>query len=62
MDACQEAVLRIIQKHTEKVKFQIAYIALRKDGEIGYAGIQDGFQYALYKNNQNELYDVKGIG
>ena len=62
MDACREAIQRIIQKHAEKVKFQIAYITLRKDGEIGYAGIQDGFQYALYKDNQNELYDVKGIG
>jgi isoaspartyl peptidase/L-asparaginase-like protein (Ntn-hydrolase superfamily) len=62
MDACQEAVQRIIKKHNDKVKFQIAYIALRKDGDIGYAGIQDGFQYALYKDNQNKLYDVKGIG
>jgi N4-(beta-N-acetylglucosaminyl)-L-asparaginase len=62
MDACHEAVQRIIKKHTEKVIFQIAYIALRKDGDIGYAGIQDGFQYALFKDNQNKLYDVKGIG
>jgi N4-(beta-N-acetylglucosaminyl)-L-asparaginase len=62
MDACREAVQRIIQKHAKKVKFQIAYIALRKDGKIGYAGINDGFQYALYKDNQNKLYDVKGIG
>ena len=62
MDACHEAVQRIIKKHPENLKFQIAYIALRKDGAIGYAGIQDGFQYALFKDNQNKLYDVKGVG
>tara|TARA_B100001250_G_scaffold58533_1_gene45566 strand:+ start:1808 stop:2773 length:966 start_codon:yes stop_codon:yes gene_type:complete len=62
MDACEEAVNRILRKQSGKSDFQIGYIALRKDGQVGFSAIHDGFQYALYKNNENKLYDVKGIG
>ena len=53
---------RIIRKQSGKSDFQIGYIALRKDGQVGFSAIHDGFQYALYKKNENKLYDVKGIG
>ena len=33
-----------------------------QDGQVGFSAIHDGFQYALYKKNENNLYDVKGIG
>ena len=49
MDACEEAVKRIIRKQSGKSDFQIGYIALRKDGQVGFSAIHDGFQYALYK-------------
>ena len=62
MDACKEAVNRILRKQSGKSDFQIGYIALRKDGQVGFSAIHDGFQYALYKNNKNKLYNVKGIG
>ena len=62
MDASEEAVKRIIRKQSGKSDFQIGYIALRKDGQVGFSAIHDGFQYALYKKNENKLYDVKGIG
>ena len=62
MDACEEAVKRIIRKQSGQSDFQIGYIALRKDGQVGFSAIHDGFQYALYKKNENKLYDVKGIG
>ena len=58
MEACNEAVERIIKKEGKNTKSQVGYIALRKDGEIGYASIHKGFQYALYKNKKNKLYDV----
>ena len=35
--------------------FQVAYIALRKDGVTGAAAIKDGFQYALYQSGKNRL-------
>ena len=62
MDACKEAVKRILRKQSGKSDFQIGYIALRKDGQVGFSAIQDGFQYALFKNSANKLYEVKGIG
>jgi N4-(beta-N-acetylglucosaminyl)-L-asparaginase len=58
MEACNEAVARIIKKEGKKTKSQVGYIAIRKDGEVGYASIHQGFQYALYKNKKNRLYDV----
>ena len=61
MEACNEAVDRIIKQEDGKTKLQVGYIALGKDGSIGYASIQKGFQYALYKDRVNKLFDVKSI-
>ena len=61
MEACNEAVDRIIKQEDGKTKLQVGYIALGKDGSIGYASIQKGFQYALYKDGVNKLFDVKSI-
>jgi len=61
MEACNEAVDRIVQQEGGKTKLQVGYIALGKDGSIGYSSIQKGFQYALYKDGTNKLHDVKSI-
>ena len=44
--ACEEAIERIRKKH-DLIDFQVAFIALRKDGEIGAAAINNGFSYIL---------------
>ena len=60
--ACKEAVNRIIKKHRNKIDFQVAFIALRKDGEIGASAINNGFSYILYnKNSNNSINDVSGM-
>ena len=61
MEACNEAVNRIVKQEGGKTKLQVGYIALGKDGSIGYSSIQKGFQYALYKNGVNKLFDVKSL-
>ena len=61
MEACNEAVDRIVKQEGGKTKLQVGYIALGKDGSVGYASIQKGFQYALYKDGVNKLEDVKSI-
>jgi len=61
MEACNEAVNRIVRQEGGKTKLQVGYIALGKDGSIGYSSIQKGFQYALYKDGVNKLHDVKSI-
>ncbi|MEE3189034.1 MAG: isoaspartyl peptidase/L-asparaginase, partial [Candidatus Neomarinimicrobiota bacterium] len=60
-NACEEALGRTVNRHNGNPEFQIAYIALRKDGEIGVAAIRKGFKYALSSDDKNELYPVKGI-
>tara|TARA_Y100000748_G_scaffold298987_1_gene295112 strand:+ start:6807 stop:7766 length:960 start_codon:yes stop_codon:yes gene_type:complete len=61
MEACNEAVDRIVQQEGGTTKLQVGYIALGKNGSIGYSSIQKGFQYALYKDGVNKLHDVKSI-
>ena len=62
LKACEEAINRIIKKHKNKIKYQVAFIALRKDGEFGAAAINDGFSYVLYnKSTDNDIYDIKGM-
>ena len=60
-DACEEALRRTVNRHNGNPKFQIAYIALRKDGKIGADAIRKGFKYALSSNNNNQLHTVNGI-
>ena len=62
LKACEEAILRIIKKHKKGNNSQVAFIALRKDGEFGAAAINNGFSYILYnKIIDNTVYDIKGI-
>jgi len=59
--ACEEALKRIIKNHNGNPDFQVAYIALRKDGEIGSACIKSIFEYALARDGINKLYKIKGM-
>ena len=59
-NACEEANRRIIKNNT-KIDFQVAYIALRIDGEIGAAAIKNGFQYALNRGESSSLIDVNKL-
>ena len=59
--ACREAVKRIIQKHTGEIKFQVAFIALRKDGVIGAASLNKGFSYVINAGNKSIIKPVSGL-
>ena len=54
-EACMEAVVRIRKRHSNYKDFQVGFLAVNKAGEIGAYAVQDGFTYALYKDNKNEL-------
>ena len=60
-EACEEALNRVIKAHGGNPDFQIGYIALRKDGEVGAACLKWSFDHAVYKNGVNELRNVKGM-
>ena len=59
--ACEEALKRVIKRHNGNPDFQIAYIAIRKDGEIGSACLKWTFEYALAQEGQNKLYKTVGL-
>ena len=59
--ACKEALNRVIKAHNGNPDFQIAYIAIRKDGEIGSACIKWTFDYALARGRENKLHKIKGM-
>ena len=56
-EACKEAINRILKKHNE-IDFQAAYIALRADGEVGAAAINNGFSYILSSNLNTTINKV----
>lgn len=56
-DAIEEALKRIIKQNGGMPEFQVAFVALNKKGEFGALSIHTGFQYALYRDGMNKLYD-----
>lgn len=60
-EACEEAIERIVKKHGSKPNFQVAYIAMNKQGQIGAKCIHQGFTYMHYQNNINKNITVKSI-
>ena len=59
--ACEEALNRVIKAHNGTPDFQIGYIAIRKDGQIGSACLKWSFEYALARGGVNKLHKIKGI-
>ena len=59
--ACEEALNRVIKRHNGNPDFQIAYIAIRKDGLIGSACLKWTFEYALAQEGKNTLYKTVGL-
>lgn len=57
--ACEEAVRRIVKKDPENVKRQVGFLAVNKHGEVGGFSLQPGFNYALFKGNENRMFDCK---
>lgn len=52
--ACEEAINRIVSKDNRHKDFQIAYLALNKEGKIGSYCIHKGFTYMKYQDGTNE--------
>jgi N4-(beta-N-acetylglucosaminyl)-L-asparaginase len=57
-EACDEGIKRIMKKSGYK-DFQIGYLALNKNGEVGASSIHKGFNYAIYNKEENGLVDSK---
>jgi len=57
-EACELAMERIVHKQPDHKEFQVGFLALNKAGEIGAYSLKKGFQYALYRDDRNELIDA----
>ena len=57
MDACREAVERVVAKHSDLTNLQVGFIALDKDGNHGAYSVYKGFSYALTHETSNTLID-----
>ncbi len=53
-DACKEAVARILKKKPMAKDFQVGFLAINKQGEVGAWAIQKGFSYALCDATQQD--------
>jgi N4-(beta-N-acetylglucosaminyl)-L-asparaginase len=63
MDACQEAVHRILQRPANRDKdFQVGFLAISKSGKIGAWAVQKGFTYAVCDaSDQTALHPSKSF-
>jgi N4-(beta-N-acetylglucosaminyl)-L-asparaginase len=59
--AVKKALERIIKRHAGKPEFQVAFVALSKEGEIGALSLQQGFQYAVAMGGTNGLIDAEHL-
>ena len=53
-EACETAVRRIVSSNSQENKFQVAYIAMNKSGEVGSYSIEPGFSYMDYYKGENK--------
>ena len=60
-EACNEALKRVIKSHNGNPDFQICYIAMRKDGEVGAACLKWAFPHLITKSGRTKLESIKGI-
>jgi len=55
-EACELAILRIIEKTPNFEDFQVGYIAVNKKGETGAYSIHEGFTATTYQDQKNTTF------
>ena len=53
--ACEQAILRIIENTPNIQNFQVGYIAVNKKGETGAYSIHEGFTTTTYRHQKNTI-------
>ncbi|MEX0904475.1 MAG: N(4)-(beta-N-acetylglucosaminyl)-L-asparaginase [Balneolaceae bacterium] len=57
-EACEEAVRRLIAKHSNVDEIQAGFLAMNKEGEYGAYAVHTGFNFALHNQHENTLTDA----
>jgi len=60
-EACKLAVERIVRKQADFDSFQVGFIAVNKYGETGAYGLHQGFEYALFQDGKNQLFQANNL-
>lgn len=58
LEACKEAVQRIIKKNKDLTNLQCCFLALDKSGNIGAYSVYSGFNYALKNKESDRMVDA----
>ena len=60
--ATENAIKRIVSKYPKQSEeAQVGFIAVNKKGQIGAYAIHPGFNYALYQNGQNKVFESDSL-
>lgn len=60
--ACRKAIERVVKRDMAKAKtFQLAYLALNKNGEYGAYAIQKGFVFCVKSNGEEKIIPSKYV-
>jgi N4-(beta-N-acetylglucosaminyl)-L-asparaginase len=59
--ACEEAIARIVRKQKNYKEFQVGFLAVNKEGQVGAYSIQPDFAYAVYQGSQNQVFESKSF-
>ena len=54
--ACEAAIMRIVKRYKYQ-EFQVGYLALNKQGEVGAYSIQKGFSYTITRNGITQVIE-----
>lgn len=57
-EACKEALERILKRYPEKEKYQVAFLAVSKEGTYGGYSIHPGFTFALFEGGENKIINA----
>ncbi len=56
-EACEAAVARVVKNKKGNIDkdFQVGFLALNTKGEYGAFAVNQGFQYAVYSDSENNI-------
>jgi N4-(beta-N-acetylglucosaminyl)-L-asparaginase len=55
-EACEEAIKRVVKKQSDYKEFQLAFLAMNKNGDVGAYSLQKDFTYAVAVDGENKLH------
>jgi len=55
LEACREAIERIVRRNPRWEKVQVGFLAMARGGEVGAYSVRPGFQFAVHDKDGGKL-------